>query len=188
MTEVILKCACGKLQGKTDFLTPSLGTRIVCCCIDCQAFAQFLKRESSILDEYGGTDIFQMPISMIKVNEGLEQIACMKLSSKGLYRWYAKCCNTPIGNTMGADSSFIGVIHSFMEHESTRDNDLGESMGYVEVKDSKKSVPAEQTGSVFKIVLRSIFKLTLWKVRGLNKPSVFFDDDGNPIVKPRVVA
>jgi hypothetical protein len=187
MPEIKLKCSCGKVKGKTKDVNERSGTRVGCCCDDCQSFAQHLNQESNVLDQYGGTDIFQMPICNIKITEGIEQISCVRLSAKGLYRWHTKCCNTPIGNSMGAGGAFIGVIHSFMDHASTRDEELGKNRGYIQTKFAKQEVPVELKGSPFKIILRSISKLIVWKVKGLNRPSVFFDDDGKSIAESNIL-
>jgi hypothetical protein len=187
MPEIKLKCSCGKVKGQTQNINESSGTRLMCCCDDCQSFAQYLKQESSVLDQYGGTDIFQMPISNVKITEGTEQISSIRLSDKGLYRWYTKCCNTPIGNTMGPGAPFIGVIHNFMDNTSTRDEELGKSRGHIQTKFARQEVPTDLKGPPLKIILRSLSKLFVWKIKGLNKPSVFFDDNGKPITKPNIL-
>lgn len=79
----------------------------MCCCMDCQKFAVFLQQEDQILDQYGGTDIFQIPILHVKITEGNEHIACVRLNQKGIYRWYTGCCNTPIGNTLGGKTLLL---------------------------------------------------------------------------------
>lgn len=186
MPKVKLKCSCGNIQGNTEMVSSDSGTRVSCCCDDCQKFAEYLGQAGNMLDHYGGTDIFQMPISHIDISQGNEQIACVRLSSKGMYRWYAKCCNTPIGNSMGPGVPFIGVIHNFMSSSSARDVDLGESLGYFQVRFSKVKVPKNQQGSLFRVALRILSKLILWKIQGLNKPSVFFTENGDPITKPNI--
>ncbi len=187
MPEIKLKCSCGKVRGKTKDINERSGTRITCCCDDCQSFAEYLNQESSVLDQYGGTDIYQMPISNIKITEGTDQISSLRLSSKGMYRWYAKCCNTQIGNSMGAGGPFIGVIHNFMDHGSSRDEELGKNRGHIQTKFARQSVPADLKGSSIKIIFRSLSKLIVWKIKGLDKPSVFFDDNGKPIAKPSIL-
>ena len=186
MPKIKLKCSCGNIQGYTELINSNSGTRISCCCGDCQKFAEKLGETDSVLDQYGGTDIFQMPISHFKISRGNQQIACIKLNPKGLYRWYAKCCNTPIGNTMGPSVPFIGVIHNFMDHTSTRDKDLGRSLGYIQTKFVKKEIPKNQQGSDFRINLRSLSKLLVWKIKGYNKPSVFFTGNGDPVAEPSI--
>lgn len=56
----------------------------------------------------------------------------MRLSEKGLLRWYAKCCNTPIGNTL-ADYriSFIGLLHDCLTRTG---ESLDESFGPVRAR------------------------------------------------------
>ena len=120
MPEINLKCSCGKVRGKTKNVNESSGTRIMCCCDDCQSFAQYLEQESSVLDQYGGTDIFQMPISYIKITEGMKQISSVRLSAKGMYRWYTKCCNTPIGNSMNKPVLIIVLSKDFIVIGSAR--------------------------------------------------------------------
>ncbi|MFT6991403.1 MAG: hypothetical protein ACJASL_003390 [Paraglaciecola sp.] len=113
--------------------------------------------------------------------------ACVRLSQKGIYRWYAKCCNTPIGNTLGGKVPFIGVIHNFMNNKATRDKDLGVPLDTIHWQSAKFSLPEEQKVSFFKITTRVLAKLIIWKVKGLNQPSDFFNQDGRAVTKPEVL-
>lgn len=187
MPQIDLSCTCGKVKGKTEEINAQTGNRIVCCCIDCQKFAEFLQQEDQILDQSGGTDIFQMPISHVKITEGNEHIRCIKLSQKGLHRWYAKCCNTPIGNTLGGKAPFIGVVHNFMNNKVTRDTDLGPSLGTVHWQSAKTPVLKEYQISYFKMSMRILGKLISWKVKGLHQPSAFFEKDARAVCKPNVL-
>jgi Family of unknown function (DUF6151) len=92
-----ISCHCGKLKGTLN--RNQEVNRCVCYCADCQAFARFLKREHDILDEMGGTSIIQTIPANVTFTEGTEHLTCMRLTTNGLLRWYAACCNTPIGNT-----------------------------------------------------------------------------------------
>lgn len=187
MFEVNLKCACGTVKGKASAISSKMGNRIICCCDDCQAFAQFLGQEEKVLDQYGGTDIFQIPVSFLKITEGKSEIACVRLSPKGMYRWYTKCCKTPIGNTFGAGGPFIGVIHNFMDNAQTRDVDLGKSKGHVLTKFAKAPVPENLKGSSLSINFRMVAKILSWKLKGLNQPSEFFNQNGEPTCEPHVL-
>jgi len=187
MPKIELSCSCGAVQGITKSVDADLGTRIACCCDDCQRFAEHLDNADTVLDEYGGTDIFQMPISYVTISQGKQHIACVRLSSKGLHRWYAKCCNTPIGNTLGPGGAFIGLIHSFMHNAGTRDRDLGISRGYIQTKFATKDVPSEQIASPLGTILRSLLKLLVWKIEGFSKPSSFFTESGEPITQPTIL-
>jgi hypothetical protein len=110
MLKINLCCACGQVLGKTKDVNAQSGNRINCCCADCQKFAVFLKQEDRVLDQYGATDIFQRPIAHLYITQSNEHLACVRLSQKGINRWYARCCNTPIGDTLGEKAPFIGAL------------------------------------------------------------------------------
>jgi len=192
MPEIKLACDCGKVQGNTQFMTAKSGNRLTCCCSDCQSFALYLEglgrgNAEPILDQFSGTDIFQMPISKLKIEQGLEDIACVRLTPKGMYRWYSSCCNTPIGNTMAANMPFIGVVHNFMQHQTSRVDEIGKNRAYVQTHEMKAQIPSALKGSSSKAISRSIYKLICWKILGLNKPSPFFNLDGSAIVTPIIL-
>ena len=106
-----LQCRCGTLKGSVE--SPKSGNRVICYCNDCQAFAYCLGRADDVLDERGGSDVIQILPKNITFTQGVEALACMRLTDKGLLRWYASCCNTPIGNTLATPKmSFIGLLHS----------------------------------------------------------------------------
>src|SRR5690606_12926312 len=64
----------------------------------CRAYAQWLG-VPGLLDEAGGVDVVAMAPSQLRFTAGQDQIACLSLSPRGIYRWYAACCRTPLGNT-----------------------------------------------------------------------------------------
>ena len=106
-----IRCSCGALRGVARGVSPSRGNRVICYCADCQSFAHFLGRATEILDRSGGTDIFQTSPARIEITQGRERLASMRLTPKGLLRWYADCCKTPIGNTaITREIPFVGLI------------------------------------------------------------------------------
>lgn len=189
MTDIPLKCNCGEVSGIARNVTPHNGIRAMCYCDDCQGFANYLHRGDDILDQNGGTDIFQMTPSQLEFHEGADQLRCVRLKKKGLYRWYTGCCNTPIGNTVGAGFAFIGVIHSIMDDDGVRDQNLGPIRTFVMGNYAKGELPEERYNKGFPIssTLRVFWKLLLWRLQGKHKPSPFFTDDGKAVVKPFVV-
>jgi hypothetical protein len=189
MTEVPLKCSCGAVEGVANNISANSGTRVVCYCDDCQAFARSLKCADKILDEYGGTDIFQITPSQVKIMKGVEQIRCMRLTSKGLFRWYTECCQTPIGNTVSSGVPIIGMIHNFMDDNGTREANLGPIRGHLHVKFAKESLPVElkNSGFPYRIIMRTLSKMIMWKLKGLSNPSPFFDSSGNPVSEPKIL-
>ncbi|MEJ7806216.1 MAG: DUF6151 family protein [Telluria sp.] len=103
-----LRCTCGKLNGQLNH--PEKGTRLKCYCKDCQAFAHYLGRAADMLDAQGGSDIVATHPQEVVFSSGAEAIACMSLTDDGMLRWYASCCNTPIGNTSRTSKlAFVGL-------------------------------------------------------------------------------
>lgn len=85
-----LSCMCGKVKGAVAVSAPT--NHVVCYCRDCQAFARFLGQEA-ILDRHGGTEIVQTNASKVTLSEGMEHLAAIRLTNKGLLRYYAGGCN-----------------------------------------------------------------------------------------------
>lgn len=130
-----------------------------------------------------------MPLSDMKLVGGAEQIRCVRLSSKGMHRWYAACCNTPIGNTLSAGGPFVGMIHNFMDDEGVRDKNIGLVRGYVQTKFAGENLPDErkQSGFPWRLIIRMLSRMLVWKLKGKGKPSPFFDSSGKPVSEPRVL-
>ena len=187
--DIKLKCQCGAVQGTAINITPENGNRLVCCCSDCQAFAEHLERASDVLDEFGGTEIFQTSQSQVRIKKGGRHLRSLKLSSKGLTRWYTDCCNTPVANTINAGFPFAGVIHSFMDVRGDKDAAMGPVRAYVQTQYARGTPTHPKSSKKFPIgvTLTIMHKIMKWKMKGMQKPSVFFDDDGNPVVEPKTL-
>jgi hypothetical protein len=114
----------------------------------------------------------------------------MRLTPKGLLRWYAACCNTPIGNTLITPKvSFIGLLHNCLEgSDESLDTVFGPVRAWVNTK-SAKGDP--------KPVMRGLGTSLLWFARtvvparfnGDYKRTPFFRmETGLPVVSPKVLS
>jgi hypothetical protein len=146
-----------------------------------------------VLDFAGGTDIFHMPPGRVKLTAGLDALRCVRLSEKGILRWYTDCCRTPIGNTAASPRfPVIGVVHSFMVHGAdahSRDEVLGPPICRIYGRSAAGRLPpnAPAPPSV-RVFFRRASKLFGWWVLGLGRPSPVFDYRTNaPRVVPRVL-
>lgn len=189
-SNIKLKCNCGKVEGIANNVSPSSGTHLICMCDDCKAYAKYLKRETDILDENCGTQIFQLTPSQVEITKGTEHIACLRLTPKGLMRWYTSCCNTPMGNSMGAKAPFIGMPTIFMDTQSNQN--LQQNLGPIRAKMmGKKSKNGKSpNSSSFKILLfiiRSVFKMGQWWLKGMRCPHPFYLLNNEPIVAPNIL-
>jgi Family of unknown function (DUF6151) len=183
-----LQCRCGTLKGYVDTSKPV--NRAVCYCKDCQAFAHYLGRPSEILDSSGGTDVIQTVPAKVTFTQGRETLACMRLSEKGLVRWYASCCNTPIGNTAANYRlSFVGLIHNCLEAPPASLND---SFGPVRMWSFTKTAKAKIDASPFGMlpgILRIFAMILRARLNGAYQRTPFFNaNTGIPIVNPKILS
>lgn len=184
-----IECTCGKLKGTLNHNHNDVN-RCVCYCSDCQAFARFLKRENEILDEKGGTSVIQTISSNVTFTEGIENLSCIRLTSNGSLRWYADCCNTPIGNTSpNLNISFVGVIHNCLSSDQNLlDRTFGSERAHIYTKCAIGKDKPKSTGlllSYFRI-LRMVIKARL---DGSYKRTPFFVlESGNPTSTPKVLS
>jgi len=191
-TRVDLRCQCGALRGVATDIAPDQGMHIVCYCDDCQAFARFLGRDD-VLDASGGTAIFQTRPAHLGITDGGEHLRCMRLSDKGMLRWYAGCCRTPIANTMSsARVPFAGVITSFIAppEGASKEKLLGPVIAKLMAKFALGQPPVDaHTTTPVSFGLRIVKFLVVGLVQGKASPSPFFDaHTRTPVVTPQVLS
>ena len=185
--ELPLRCRCGKVRGQVDL--DRAWARVTCCCMDCQSFARFLGTPG-ILDEAGGTDIVPMAPDALRFTAGFEQVACMTLGPKGLLRWYAACCRTPLANLPRDPKMFYcGLIVACLEDVPA---------GTLEARFGPRGAAVVQTGSALAPVRSSrwrVFRSVLGIAPGvigawLRRRRVgapFLDGAGRPIREPETI-
>jgi hypothetical protein len=189
--EVSLRCRCGGVRGVARDLSARLGNRVVCYCDDCQAYARWLGGEG-LVDAYGGTDVFQMAPARLRLEGGAEELRCVRLAPKGLLRWYAGCCRTPVGNTLGSPRvPFVGVVRAFMDHaadDRTRDEALGPPLASIFGEFAAPGAPpGVRARAPRSLLVRSARLLLVAWLRGDARPSPFFDSTGAPVSEPLVL-
>ncbi|WP_437815236.1 DUF6151 family protein [Sorangium sp. So ce1078] len=181
--DVELQCRCGKVHGWLRDASPGGVNRAICYCSDCQAFLHHLGR-ADLLDEHGGSDIVQVAPSSISFDRGSELIAAVRLTPKGLYRWYASCCKTPLGNTVKPQLPFVGIVTALFQHAPGArpcDEVFGPSRGAVYGQFAIGEPPPGSTKPNVRLLAGMIWKFLGWKLGGKAWPHPFFDRaSGNP--------
>jgi hypothetical protein len=152
------------------------GSHVMCYCADCQSHARHLGR-TDMLDQ-GGSDIFQTIPSAFRIDAGQEHLAMQRLGPRGMYRWYAGCCNTPIANTLNKNSlPFVGAVLP----------PGAQGFGKITAIANTQSAPIKIRqrglfGAVWSLLTRAI----LAKLRG-QTASPFFNAEGGPVIEGRVL-
>jgi hypothetical protein len=183
-----LQCRCGTVKGFVK--APRTANRVVCYCIDCQAFAHFLGRPDDVLDERGGSDVIQFPPKNVTFSQGIAALACMRLTPAGLLRWYAGCCNTPVGNSLATPKiSFIGLLHTCLADPATSlDDSFGPVRAWVNTGGASGD-PKPRSRGLGRAGVWLITTILKARISGNYRQTPFFDiSTGMPIVSPRVLS
>lgn len=194
-TDLPLRCACGALRGTARDVSASRGNRLVCYCDDCQSFAYFLGGAERILDAHGGTDIFQLSPARLELTEGTAHLACLRLTPRGMLRWYADCCRTPVGNTLPSHRiPFVGLIHCFTDHAGDgRPRDV--ALGPVRYRLMARFATGDRSGlqahdrTPPALLLRLGRQILAARLRRDHLHSPFFDaSTGAPVAEPTILS
>jgi len=181
------RCACGAVTGQV--VNERCATHSRCYCEDCQAFARFLGREADLLDARGGGEGIQTLPKDVVFATGLGRLACVRLSETGLLRWYAACCNTPIGATPPTSRlPFVGLSPACLQHGPHRlDDAFGPVRFCLHVKGARgepKPKPFGATG----FMLWLVYNRLRARFTGGFRRNPFFDvANDRPIVQPRIL-
>jgi hypothetical protein len=179
-----IQCQCGALTGEVG--KPHAAIHAVCYCKDCRAYAIHLGKGDSVLDALGGTDVVATQARYVTITRGIENLACMSLSSKGALRWYAKCCNTPIANTSRDwRMPFVGLVHTGLKKPLER------SFPAVQMHlntGSAKGTPPAMGWSKVTAMLGFMPKLLLARFTGSYRRTPFFTASGAPRVEVEVLS
>jgi len=183
-----IQCTCGALKGVLKKTGREI--RCVCYCKDCQAFAHFLKSAETVLDVAGGTEIIQTSPQNLTFTDGIKHLACMRLSEKGMVRWYASCCNTPIGNTTASGKiAFVGLIHNSLESDG---RSLANAFGPITTVFNGQSAVGEvkpKTVGAVMAITRVVSMIVKARLSGRYKQTPFFDSVTDmPVVAPTILS
>lgn len=181
-----LHCQCGHVPGQVKQLEKS--TRVVCYCKDCQAFAHYLGKADSLLDAQGGCDILVSHPQQIAFTSGADAIACMSLSGNGMLRWFARCCNTPIGNTSRNNKlAYVGLSTACLDDAGT----LEHAVGPVRMRSYTQYAKGKVTASgltALPVMLGFGVSLLRSRLDGSYRHNPFFKGEtAEPVVLPTVL-
>lgn len=181
-----LRCRCGAVRGEMD--TSRAYARATCYCKDCRAFARFLG-VPDVLDEAGGTDIVPIAPAAVRFTAGIEHVACMSLSPKGLLRWYAACCRTPLANTPREPTlPYVGMVSACFDAPPQVVDGIFGPRARVVVNTQSATSPVPRTPMALATSSLRILKGVLGVKLRRERTSPFFDSNGHPLREPEVVS
>lgn len=179
-----IQCKCGAVRGKLENIGTS--NRLICYCTDCRAFAHFLGKTPYVLDEQGGTEIVQVAQQYLRFSQGEDLLSAVRLSEKGMIRWYATCCATPIGNTMASrKTSFIGLIHTCLDRQQM-DKDFGAEVAVLNTDTAQGQAKPKQHG-LLGVIARFMWIIITSRINGGYKKSPLFNSSGLPRTTPKIL-
>lgn len=178
------QCQCGAVQGRIE--GSGAHNHLVCYCSDCQAFARYLGHETTVLDAQGGTEIVQLGQPRLHFLQGSDRLAAVRLSEKGLIRWYTTCCRTPIGNTLSNPKvSVIGLVHACLD-PARINADFGSTIAAVNTATALGD-PKPMPSGLWGVIGRSLFIVVTNLISGRYRQSPLFNDFGAPQVEPAIL-
>jgi hypothetical protein len=169
--DVELHCQCGQVSGRVRDASPQTVNRAVCYCDDCQAYLHYLGR-IDLMSAHGGTDIVQVAPASLTFDRGAERIVGVRLSPKGLYRWYASCCKTPLGNHVGPSIPFVGIVVQAFERP---DDVFGKPMGGIQGKYAIGTPPEGTNKLNLRLIVHAMKMILGWRLSGKTWPHPFLD-------------
>jgi hypothetical protein len=182
-----IQCRCGTVRGALS--EPEDALREICYCRDCQTYAYALGEAEKVLDHNGGTGIVATVQERVAITHGREHLACMSLTERGLYRWYAACCRTPLANTTRRPQmSYVGLVHSCL---SPTPNGVAERWpAYFTVNTSHAKGAVESPGAKALFGSLAIARMVLSaRFRGSWRRSPFFaSGTSQPVCSPLVLS
>lgn len=183
-----LRCACGGVTGELDAAVEP-GTHSRCYCRDCRAAARWLGR-ADLLDARGGVEVVQTWPARVRLTGGVDAVRLLRLSPRGLHRWYAGCCRTPLANTFGPGRApFLGVQVPFVAPEArpALDGAFGVAHG-VQGRFAPGGVPAGAHASAsLPVVATTLGLLVRGAWAGAHRPHPFFAPDGTALATAEVL-
>lgn len=181
--DISLRCTCGTVRGVLRNATSSTVNRLSCHCDDCQTYAHYLNRADDVLDEWGGTEVFQTCPDQVEFTQGWDSVAAVRQAPKGAVRFYTDCCKTPIGNCSGTPKlPFVGLVHSFLAFDGSPDDVVGPSRGHFQCNHAKGDTSKLDAHRKFplRVMLRFGSRMLWWRLNGRWKTNPFFDADAKP--------
>ena len=126
----------------------------------------------------------------VSFTSGIEHLACLSLTEKGLLRWYAKCCNTPICNTArNWQVPYVGLIGTCLKTDPVAfERSFPRVQMRVNTGSAKQAPPSMRLSTVVSLA-GFIPRVMLSSISGAYRQTPFFDrEEAAPVVAVAVLS
>lgn len=179
MAEARFSCRCGALTGRLVGIDPREGTHLVCHCADC---ARADRAFGGAGDAAQGVALWQTTPDRVVIETGAAHLRLTRLSPRGLNRWVAGCCGTPMFNTLkGPGMPFVGVLVARLDSAAA----LGPVIahGFLDTPGGKSRHKGGLT-----VGARFVKRALRARLSGAWRATPFFDpESGAPVAEPEIL-
>lgn len=173
--DLIFSCRCGSFAGTLSKPGPHVGDHVVCHCTNCRAFAQRLHAADRILDQNGGTALYQGRCATMQITNGRDKLACFHLTEKPTLRWYAQCCDTPMFNTYkNGRIPYITTLVANCEPDQ-RERLLGPPIGHLFTNEATGDASQLRRLKMAKLMRRFLQRMIFDIITGDRRRAALFD-------------
>ena len=175
-----LACDCGSFRATLSDIDPNSGVHLRCHCPDCRAFVRALLPDANLRN---GLHLFQTDPGSVEITDGVEHLQCLTLSPKGLLRWYAGCCKTPMFNTpRSAKVPLVAVVTDIAKDPGLFGPVISDA--FLKTGDGKT-----KTTGLSKVIYRFLRRTIQSRISGSWKKTPFFIIPENiPFDKPYTIS
>ncbi|HEY8360465.1 MAG TPA: DUF6151 family protein [Ramlibacter sp.] len=175
------QCRCGTVHG--EIAQAEGAVRAACYCGDCQAYAHLIGQAPRVLDALGGTEVVATQPRHVRLASGTQGLACLSLSPRGLLRWYASCCSTPIANTpRDWKLPYVGMMHTCLHQPQPLEQSFPTVHMRVNTKSAKGTPPPAAGLAGMARFGGMMLAIAGTRLSGGWRTNPFFDAQGTPIV------
>ncbi|WP_281181494.1 DUF6151 family protein [Veronia pacifica] len=119
---------------------------------------------------------------------GQEHVHCVRLSPKGMYRWFTACCHTPLANSIPG-FPFVGVFDHVFNDKQALSNTAGPVLGAVHTRRAVGPIPESmKERHELTLIAGTLKKLLRWKLHGLTHPNPFHKKGGQALALPEILS
>ncbi len=164
-------CDCGEVKVLLSPSAIQTSTRAICYCQSCRGAELHFRKENPNFTREGGVDILLTTPDRIEI-EGADKLKIMRISEKGIFRWYAACCNSPMVNTLSKPNIAFAAVIVPRDKIFPSGHELGQPLHV-----RTKSHPQGQDLPYKDQIMRETFRVLRLMIAG------FFRHEQNPFLK-----